>query len=68
MADFVPAGTILPFAADDTTTLSGWHICNGDAMAKDQYADLFAAIGYANGGQDNLFYLPDLRGRFLRGK
>ncbi len=65
-----PPGTILPFAG--TNVPDGWLLCDGAAVDKADYADLYANIGTAWGnplalnGHD--FNLPDLRGRFLRGK
>lgn len=68
-ADFLPAGSILPFAADDTSGLDsqGWTLCDGDQFSSDKFPDLFAAIGYTNGGANGWFNVPDLRGYFVRG-
>jgi microcystin-dependent protein len=67
---FVPAGTVVTYGANDTLDLEvpGWTACNGTSLDKDRYPELFQAIGYSNGGEGNLFQVPDLRGRFLRGK
>lgn len=48
---------------------AGWLKCNGAAVSRIAYADLFARIGTAFGGGDgvNTFNLPDYRGEFLRG-
>jgi len=63
----VQVGTIVPFGA--TTPPTGFRLCDGSAVSRSQYADLFAAIGTAWGSGDGAttFNLPDLRGRFLRG-
>lgn len=61
-----PLGTILSFAGPNPPT--GYLPCDGREVSKDDYPDLFAAIGTSWGGDGNPnFRLPDLRGRFLRG-
>lgn len=47
-----------------------WLICDGAAVSRTTYADLFAAIGttYGAGNGSTTFNLPDLRGRFPLGK
>ena len=64
---YVPAGTVLPFAGE--TAPSGWAICNGDAVSRTDYAELFTAIGelWGVGDGSHTFNLPDMRGQFLRG-
>lgn len=65
---FVPAGTILPFGG--ATAPSGWLLCDGSAVSRTTYAALFANISTAWGYGDNstTFNLPDMRGRFPRGR
>lgn len=48
---------------------AGYLECDGAAISRTTYADLFAAIGTAWGVGDGTttFNLPDLRGEFLRG-
>lgn len=48
---------------------TGWLKCNGAAISRTVYADLFARIGTNFGGGDGVstFNLPDYRGEFLRG-
>lgn len=62
-----PIGTILPYGG--TTAPSGWFLCQGQAISRTNYADLFAVIGTAFGIGDGstTFNIPDLRGEFLRG-
>lgn len=59
----LPAGILTMTAAD--TAPSGWMICNGSAVSRTTYADLFAAIGttYGVGDGSTTFNIPDLRGR-----
>nr|VFK58489.1 MAG: Phage Tail Collar Domain [Candidatus Kentron sp. TUN]VFK61639.1 MAG: Phage Tail Collar Domain [Candidatus Kentron sp. TUN]VFK67353.1 MAG: Phage Tail Collar Domain [Candidatus Kentron sp. TUN] len=40
---------------------------NGAALSTSAYPELFAVIGYTFGGSGGTFYLPDLRGEFIRG-
>ena len=62
-----PVGSIMAFAGVNAP--SGWLLCNGSAVSRATYADLFTVIGNAWGNGDgvNTFNIPDLRGRFLRG-
>ena len=72
----VPIGTIMAYGgdtlnADIVKKLSeqGWLPCNGAAVSRTGYDDLFKAIGSAFGAGDTTttFNVPDLRGRFPRG-
>lgn len=58
-----PVGTISPFARPTAPT--GWLLCDGSAVSRTTYADLFSVIGttYGNGDGLTTFNLPDLRGR-----
>lgn len=53
----------MPFAGVDAP--QGWLLCNGSAVSRTVYADLFAVVGTAYGAGDGTttFNLPDLRGR-----
>jgi len=42
---------------------SGWVLCNGQTLDKDQYPLLFKLIGYTYGGSGQQFAVPDLQGR-----
>ena len=50
------------------TVPTGWLRCNGAAINREAYPELFAAIGTTYGAGDGAttFNLPDSRGRFLR--
>lgn len=63
----VPVGSIQAYAG--STIPSGWLECNGAQLLISGSAELYAAIGTTWGGatSDDLFNIPDLRGRFLRG-
>lgn len=62
-----PAGMVSFFAM--STAPTGWLVCNGQAVSRTTYSNLFAAIGTTFGAGDgvNTFNLPDLRGEFIRG-
>lgn len=60
-----PVGTIQIYPG--STAPTGWMICNGSALSKTTYADLFAAIGTTYGDGGTTFNLPDLSGKFVRG-
>jgi Phage Tail Collar Domain len=63
----LPIGAVVAFAGD-VHSLANWMLCNGDPVSKDAFPELFGAIGTNWGGDGNPnFYLPDLRGLFLRG-
>lgn len=67
-ARVAPVGTVVAFAGQKVP--SGWRLCNGDPIDRASHPEfeaLFSAIGYTWGGKDNIFKVPDLRGRFLRG-
>ncbi len=59
----VPAGVVLPYAAGSVP--DGWLGCNGAAVSRTTYADLFTAIGtnYGSGDGATTFNVPDLQGR-----
>ncbi|MDD9955061.1 MAG: tail fiber protein [Anaerolineaceae bacterium] len=52
------------------TAPAGWLLCNGAAVSRATYSDLFDVIGtrYGVGNANTTFNLPDLRGRFPLGK
>ncbi len=63
----VPTGSVHMMAT--TTAPSGYLKCNGAAISRTTYADLFAVIGTTHGSGDGstTFNVPDLRGEFVRG-
>ena len=48
-----------------TTAPTGWLLCDGSAVSRATYADLFGAIGtnFGSGDGSTTFNLPDMRGR-----
>jgi microcystin-dependent protein len=63
----VPAGAII-FGVM-VSTPNNFLLCNGAAVSRTTYADLFAAISttFGSGDGSTTFNLPDLRGQFIRG-
>jgi len=63
----IPVGMIAPFAM--STAPTGWLECDGSAVSRATYADLFAALSTTHGSGDGstTFNVPDLRGEFIRG-
>ena len=62
-----PSGSIIAFGG--TIAPTGFLLCNGAAVSRTTYANLFAAIGtaYGAGNGSTTFNIPDFRGKFLRG-
>jgi microcystin-dependent protein len=62
-AFFLPAGMITAYAG--STAPSGWLLCQGQAVSRTTYADLFTALGtaYGSGDGSTTFNLPDLQRR-----
>jgi microcystin-dependent protein len=71
LKDFVrpmPVGALVPYAGSSAPT--GFLLCDGSAVSRSTYADLFAAIAtnFGVGDGSTTFNLPDLRGRVVAGK
>ena len=65
-----PVGSIVAFAGASDNIPDGWLECDGSILSKNEYDELYKVIGTAwgkDGSNSDKFYLPDLRGRFLRG-
>ena len=65
--DGVPTGTVLSFAGN--TAPSNYLLCDGSAVSRITYADLFNVIGttYGAGDGSSTFNLPNLVDRFVEG-
>lgn len=61
----IPVGTILPYGG--TTAPAGFLLCNGGAISRTTYANLFSVIGTAYGAGDGntTFNLPNGTGRYI---
>lgn len=61
----LPAGSIIAFAG--SVVPNGYLLCDGTAVSKTDYANLYNSIGGIYGETDDTFKLPDLRDRFIMG-
>lgn len=63
----VPAGTMSPYGG--SAAPEGWLLCDGSAVSRTSYPDLFTAIGttYGVGDGATTFNLPNLTGKYLKG-
>jgi len=64
----VPTGAVLPYGG--TAAPTGFLLCDGSAVSRATYADLFAILSTTFGAGDGVttFNLPDMRGKFPLGK
>jgi microcystin-dependent protein len=64
----IPTATIVPWS--DSTIPTGFLECNGQAVSRATYADLFAIIGttYGAGNGSTTFAVPDLQDNVAVGK
>jgi microcystin-dependent protein len=64
----MPVGAAMPFLGN--TPPPGFLVCDGQAVSRTTYAELFAVIGTIYGAGDGVltFNVPDLRNQFIRGK
>jgi microcystin-dependent protein len=71
----IPGTEALPIVGEirqlaGTTIPDRWNECDGSAVSRTTYSDLFAAIGivWGTGDGSTTFNVPDLRDYFLRGR
>ncbi len=66
--DTLPVGAIMPFGSD--TIPDNWLLCDGQAVSRTTYQELFNTIGttYGTGDGFTTFNLPDLKGKIPVGK
>ena len=62
-----PVGVVQPYLG--TTAPEKYVLCNGAAISRTEYAELFAIIGtrYGGGNGSTTFNVPDFQGLLLRG-
>lgn len=60
---FIPTGSIMQFAG--ATAPTGFLICDGSAISRTDYSDLFDTIGtaYGTGDGSTTFNIPNLKGK-----
>lgn len=63
----VPVGTVVAFAG--STAPEGWLLCDGSAVSRSTYANLWVTLSstYGNGDGSTTFNLPDAMGRSIVG-
>lgn len=68
VGDTLPVGSVVEWYSD--TIPEDWLLCNGQAVSRTDYADLFSILGtkYGTGNGSTTFNLPNLQGRVPVGK
>ena len=68
LANLLPIGSITLWSAS-TAPNSNWKICDGSAISRTDYADLFTLISttYGTGDGSTTFNIPNLTGNFALG-
>lgn len=63
----LPIGAVITFAGTSGYDAAVWQLCDGSAISRTTYADLFTALGTTHGAGNgtSTFNVPDLRGRFV---
>lgn len=63
------SGTIVMWGGELANIPAGWLHCDGSKFSQAEYPALYSAIGnnFGVSASQGSFYLPDLRGRFVRG-
>lgn len=63
----VPVGSVIAYAANIEP--NGFFICDGRAVSRTTYSQLFSVLGttYGAGDGSTTFNIPDFRAKFLRG-
>ena len=64
----MPTASIMPYAGSLAPT--GYRLCDGAAISRTTFSELFAVIGttYGVGDGSTTFNIPDLRGRVIAGQ
>lgn len=65
-----PTGTIMPFPNAQADSIpDGWLLCDGEAINRGTYGNLYSLLGdtYGSGDGANTFNIPDLQEWFIKG-
>mgnify|MGYP001177377265 CR=1 FL=1 len=64
-----PVGTIIAWGGSAANIPSNFRLCDGQALSRTTYSDLFSKLGTIHGSGDGstTFNIPDLRSRFIVG-
>lgn len=67
--DTLPVGMIMPGAFPSTVVVEDWLKCDGSAVSRTEYSELFNAIGvsYGSGDGSTTFNLPNIKGKMIIG-
>lgn len=67
--DTLPVGMIMPGAFPSTLVVEDWLKCDGSAVSRTEYSELFNAIGvsYGSGDGSTTFNLPNIKGKMIIG-
>lgn len=65
----VPTGSIIAYSAPTLPDTEDWLVCNGQAVSRTTYAELYALIGtkYGSGNGSDTFNVPNLTDIFIQG-
>ena len=65
--NMIPCGIVQAFAGN--TVPDGWFLCDGSAVSRTDYAELYSVIGdtYGAGDGSTTFNIPDLVDKFVEG-
>jgi microcystin-dependent protein len=65
----LPTGSIIMWGGTVASVPAGWLFCDGSAVSRTTYANLFSAIGtiYGVGNGTTTFNIPNMRNRFPAG-
>ena len=68
-ANVLPPGAIWAYAGESMPSGGGWLLCDGSAISRTTYENLFNVIGviYGAGDGETTFNLPDLTDKFIEG-
>lgn len=68
-ANVLPPGAIWAYAGESMPSGGGWLLCDGSAVSRTTYENLFNVIGviYGAGDGETTFNLPDLTNKFIEG-
>jgi microcystin-dependent protein len=64
---FIPSGVALPWFGSASQIPNGWLLCDGSAVSRTLFPNLYTAVGitYGAGDGSTTFNLPDCRGRVV---
>ena len=64
-----PVGSIIAWGGSTANIPSNFRLCDGQALSRTTYSDLFSKLGTIHGSGDGstTFNIPDLRDKFIVG-